>query len=711
MSKTSVNKIRNPNFSSGRKAPTSWTWDAAGEAAHERIEAAADEEAGVAITLPTADARAGFAQRVVCKPETHYRVEMRISCDLSDPGDEPGGVSLTLTPVADEKPAGETLHTPPVTNAASPVDVSAYWKSPEGIRRADLSVVVAGAAGWASIHDVRFIEVLEPDQESHLLAIPAPPNSLPAPYKVKKVAVCGPRADERPVTSLLRSALGKNAISAHTLAEFPAAMKTADAILCPGDDLPKGVRSLAALIRAAETRVVMISLGAFSKLCPPDLRLRTIKQEDDPIHAKIMFANFATRGFALHDTFPYAARTKGTTQAQRQFRGTKKFEAFAEKNRLTVLVASMCDQDNTSDQPITLFRRTKGGALIVHDIDPVESPPSAAGEANLALHLLLSLLGQSTTGAGQFISADWEEAEFRNHLREMNIRFRGMNLHDNGLPPAQITHQLVTVGDDDQSFGLPIAPKPAILLRTGLAEGEVLGTYSALLWIKQLLRMPPHRCPYADELASRFRFAWLAHAAAWGTHHGWDKPFSEESEPAEIELEGASVAALIDISEIDVNIARVVVPGTGPQYAPLLTTLPQLFETFGAGRHLVHSAPAGGLLANRSSYAWSRDWCELTIDVDESAFTEPAHEEVHRSGGALIRLDLPCLPSDFAGASIYRTDLGVSLIEWIIGLQFGLIAPNRTEKSIRFNGFPPVKPGEAIVSSESPVAAGALQAG
>lgn len=711
MSKKTVNKIRNPHFAGGKKAPTSWTWDASGEATFERIEGGDGEESGVSITLAQPDARAGFAQRVVCKPETHYRIEMRISCDLSDPGDEPGGASLTLTPVEGVEPAGETLHTPPVTNATSPVDVAAYWKSPEDIRRADISVVVAGTAGWATIHDVRFIEVLEPDQESHILAIPAPPNALPAPYKVRKVAVCGPRANDRPITELLQTALGKRAVTAHALADFPAALKSADAVICPGDDLPKGIRSLAALMRAAEDRVVMISLGAFSKLCPPDVRIRTIKQDDDPIHAKIMFASFATRGFALHDTFPYAARTTGTMQVQRQFRGNKKFEAFAEKNKLTVLVASMCDQDNTSDQPITLFRRTKSGALIVHDIDPVESAPSAAGEANLALHLLLSLLGQSTTGAGQYISADWEEAEFRNHLREMNIRFRGMSLHDNGLPPAEITDQLVTVGDDDQGFGLPITPKRAIILRTGLAEGEVLGTYSALLWIKQLLRMPPHRCPYADQLASRFRFAWLAHASLWGTHHGWDKPFSETIEPAELEIDGDPVAALIDVSEIDVNIARVVVPNDGPLYAPLLTALPQLFETFGAGRHLVHSAPAGGLLANRSAYAWSRDWCELTIDVESSAFAEPVHEEVHQSGGALIRIDLPCSPSDFACASIYRTDLGVSLIEWIIGLQFGLIAPNRTEKSIRFNGYPPVKPGEAIVSAESPTAAGAQKAG
>ena len=38
------------------------------------------------------------------------------------------------------------------------------------------------------------------------------------------------------------------------------------------------------------------------------------------------------------------------------------------------------------------------------------------------------------------------------------------------------------------------------------------------------------------------------------------------------------------------------------------------------------------------------------------------------------------------------------MIEWVIGLQYGLIAVNRTHRKIRFNGFEPIAPGEALVA-------------
>ena len=63
----------------------------------------------------------------------------------------------------------------------------------------------------------------------------------------------------------------------------------------------------------------------------------------------------------------------------------------------------------------------------------------------------------------------------------------------------------------------------------------------------------------------------------------------------------------------------------------------------------------------------------------------------------MIRLEIPSSDADYTAHSIQRTDLVATLLEQTIGLQFGLLAVNRSATPVTFNGFSPVAPGEALI--------------
>jgi hypothetical protein len=263
-----------------------------------------------------------------------------------------------------------------------------------------------------------------------------------------------------------------------------------------------------------------------AKLARERLSLRRIEQDDDPIHAKVTYANYATRGFALNDVLAYAWRgTAIGSFVQNQFRRTGALKAFCEKHGFVTLLQSVCDRDVTSDRPICLYKETAGGGLFVLDVEPCESEASTFSEPVLAVHLLLSILGQAQHSLGQYTIPVEDEAELRDTIREMDVRFEHFVVHDADLPVDEVVEQLVTIGRDDESLGRPLKPKPVVLVRSGLTTGDVESVYGSLLWFKQFVRMEPHRCPYIEQLASQFRLAWIPLAAPW-------------AEPAEVKISG-----------------------------------------------------------------------------------------------------------------------------------------------------------------------------
>ena len=695
----SVNIIRNPRFSEGRTGPSRWVFDATDFTASWSREASEPGAApdGMTVECHHREATALWSQVVVCAPGEHYRVEAVVTGDL-DAADEAAGLVLAVEPTGGGQPEGERKVTPALHRASRPTTIRATYQVPESVRRLKISVGLVEARGTARIHEVRVCKVLEPDEVSHVQAIPAPPNVLDAPRIADRVCVCSKNAGDRPITRLLAGYFGDRQVQTLLPEELRPSAVAADALLLPDPTPPPAIRSLNGLVKLAADRVVVMSLPAFARLNSGWLSLKRIQQEDDPTFAKVAYANYATRGFALHDTFVYGwpGRTPGSF-VQNQYRKTKALDTFCKRHGLKTLLVSMCDRDATSDRAISLFKLTPGGGLFVLDIEPAEAEGSANGEPTLAMHLLLSILGRPQTSLGQFIVPFRARNQFPATMREMAGRFEHFVVHDADVPAEEVTRQLVTAGREDQSYGLPLQPKPVILVRSGLSGGDVEGVYGALLWFKQLVQMAPHTCPYAPQLARQFRFAWVPWVAEWEARCGWRRSSRPPTDSTAIESENAEVAALVDIVSRPVNRVRVVVPQLDAGYRRYATWLPELFEVFAPGHYFAPTPPEGAGYCDRDSFAWRHIHHSVQVVADPAEFAEDAPCDVMAGGGEVARIEVPGHDADFTAHSIQRTDLAATLLEHVIGLQFGLIAVNRQAAPVQLDGFPPTAPGQALI--------------
>ncbi|MFQ5413524.1 MAG: hypothetical protein ACE5E6_03600 [Phycisphaerae bacterium] len=709
-----VNVVRNPDFAGGKAEPRGWSWTS--DSACRWTRAPGPGTGGTSVmTIESGreGGTAGWSQIVKCRRNAYYRVEATVSCDLTGP-DERAGVVLSVEPIGEDGVVGARLATPGVHRTRAAVVIRTYFKMPDGVRRLRMAVGVEGAAGVARIHHVRCIRILEPDEESHVLAVPPPPLAVPPPMSAESVCVCSATADDRPLTRILRVACGERDVDTVAPPGFTPARVRADAVLMPDDKPPRALRSIAALVRLAADRIVVVSLPALAKLAGDAVRVRTIVQPDDPIHAKVVRADFATRGFALDDTFAYAWSGGAIGSfAQRQFVTTPAFKALCRRHDLLTILVSMCDQDRTSDKPICLYRATRHGGLFVLDLDPVEAPASTAGEPNLAVHLLLSILGRQQDTLGQYVVPFERVEQLRVTLRESAVRFREITVHDADAPVEEVTEQLVTIGHEDTGYGLPLAPKPVILVRSGLTSGDVESVYGAWAWFKQFVRMAPHRCPYADTLASRYRFAWLPLLADWDMRTGFRRTARPHEKPIELDLHGGSVALLVDIVSEPVNRVRVMVPTGDGAYERYGVWLHELAAAFPSGRHIGLTVGDGVAFTDHSDVAWRLVGHDVRVAVEPASFRDDIHRAVRGAGGEVVRLEVPGCDADFTARSIERTGLTATLLEHVIGLQYGVVAVNRWDTPAQLNGFPPIAPGRAlIVPSDDPMLQkGATQAG
>jgi len=693
-----VNAIRNPGFSEGRAGPGGWVWSTSVKQSRwfRRPGDAHGEFGGMHVEIEQPSGDGFWSQTVVCKPKEYYRVEAVMRCAL-DGGDETTGFIIRLQPLVDDRAAGDPLITPGIHRTQGSFNVRAIFQAPDGVRRARISVGVNKARGSAVIHEVRFIRILEPDEVSHVMALPPPGHALSGAAIARQVHVCSATAAERTVTRILRTYLGEKNVSIGSPQTTPN-LPALSALLLPDATPPSFVRSTTNLLKLASDRIVIISTSAFAALSNNVPSLRRIEQIDDPIHAKVVFADYFTRGFALHDVFSFAWEGRaGGSFVQHQFRKSTEFESFCKKLKLETFLASMCDKDVTSERPIGLFKLTKRGALFVLDIEPAECGASSRNEPVLAVHLLLSVLGRPVIGLGQFISPMTTETAFRGLMREMHDRFQHFTLHDEDVPTAEVTDQLVTIGGEDQSFGLPLKPKPVILVRSGLTCGDVESVYGAWLWFKQLIRMPPYTCPYVAQITSRYRLAWVPCVAAWAGQVGWRRSGTAPATEMDIDTEESELAAVIDIVSRPVNRVRVVVPSDHDQYARYAFWLPQVFESFSAGRQFALTVPDGATFSNRTDYAWRPVHHRLEVIANSEMLDDAFHKSAAQTGADIVRIEVPGCDLDFAAQSIHRTDVAATVLEHVIGLQHGLIAVNRQTEPAQLNGFSPVNAGEALI--------------
>jgi len=689
-----VNKMRNPRFDDGRQAPRGWNYrDAFASASWERPV----DESGVVLRSDSGRVDAGWSQTVSCKADEYYRIEAVVSCDLK-PSDDTGGFVLSIQPLAAGESAIGRRCMPAVHRCGDRTTVRATYHAPDSVRRVRISVGIESARGRVTIHEVRFVLVLEPDEEANILGLPVPAFRLKPPAKVRRVCVCSESASERPITRLLETYFGEKQVTALTPDQWSAASRATDAVLLPDATPPPAIRSLAALFKLAADCIVVMSLPAFARLSREALKVRRITQYDDPTFARVTYADFATQGFALMDTFAYSwpGKKEGSHGLQ-QYRTTKEQAAFMKRHGLVTLLESMCDKDATSKRPLALFKRTEGGALFVFDIEPIEEPGTSLDEPMLSMHVLLSMLGSLQTSLGQFAAPVEEESGFRMVMREMPVRFRQVHVHEEDVPVDEVDGQLITIGGEDESFGLPLTPKPVILVRSGLFSGDVASVYGALMWFKQFVRMEPHTCRYADALATQFRMSWVPAAASWEAPEGWRPKREPPDREWIIETEDADLAALIDVVSCPRQQARIIVPSMDGDYSRVADWAPELLRLFPPGAYFAPSPPEGASLADRASFAWRRLRPTVFVEADADRFSDETHGSVIAEGGRAFIIEVPDDGASFTAHSIQRTDLVATLLEHVIGLVYGLIAVNRTNKPVTLNGFQPLSPGEALV--------------
>ncbi|MEK6676721.1 MAG: hypothetical protein AABZ47_13845 [Planctomycetota bacterium] len=693
-----VNKLRNSDFSIGKLAPNGWTWSAKRGAMRWRRpdQDTSDPTLGTILESQNAVGTATWSQVVTCKPGEFYHVAATLTCDLGSL-DGDGGFVISIQPVVDGRRNGLPRLTPVLHRSSKPIDVRAYYEVPEGVRRVECSVGIHRARGWAHIQHVRFMEILEPDEESHLLTIPLPAHAVPPIKRSRSIVVVHDENALPVIMNLLSAYFGQQQVKG-MLSKDGFQSCRADAILISTPKPPSTIRTVQDLERLAVDRLVVISLSAFAQLARGKLVVRRVEQVDDPIHAKVMFANAFTRGFALWDVFPYAwSGRKPGSFVQNQFRRSPEQEAFCRKHGYTTLLVSMCCQDVTSNRPICLFKMTDGGAVVLLDIDPVAETPTTYGESVSAVHWLLSILGHPQSHLGQYHVPSRREAGFRELIREMGQRFEALKVYDDGGPVEEVHDQLVVIGGEEQSFGLPLMPKPAIVVRTGLRSGDAESIYGAFTWFKQLVRMPPHECSYARALASRFRLAWVPSSSGWNEKDGIQAIEVSADGAPELDCEPGQMAALIDIVSHSRNVIRVVVPARDSTYVLLARWLPSLFKAFRPGCEFLYTVDENEGFADRDKFSWRPVNYSVRIEIDPSVFQDSVYQNVLSAGGQVIRLVVPGYDFDFKSYSVQRTDLVATLLEQIIGLQFGLLAVNRSSAPVHYDGFPIVAPGAALV--------------
>jgi hypothetical protein len=494
---------------------------------------------------------------------------------------------------------------------------------------------------------------------------------------VQRVCVITDRPD-RPVIALLRARFGDNNVTVAPPRSAKSAMMNAEAIVLPDHAPPAALNTLRALRAASMGRIVVASVPMMAHIVGDALSHRTVSQPDDPLHARIGWACYATAGFALHDIIPFSTGVDHDRLLwQRQFRNAIAVRQFCRENGFEVLLDAETNRERTSDQPMALIQIHERGALLALDVEPVETAASTLDEPDLAAHLLVTALGGPAPVLGQFIASPREPKEMLGHARDLIDRYDGLYWVQGEQPRDAEDPYLVGLGRDLPSVGLNLPVRPLVLIRTALSGADISGAYGAIHWLRQLLRPPPFACPYRDQLNSRFRIAWMPQASPFTPWGGWAPEATSQPHALELEFEPKSLAACIDVTSTDERRVRLVLPKNTAQSRVLADTLPQLASTLLAGRYMYLAGSREAHGRDRTADSWRVDDLALEIAYDERPFREQVHAEARRVGATLLRFELPATSSEGAAQSIWLTDWAATLLELSIGLLYGLIVVNR----------------------------------
>jgi hypothetical protein len=609
---------------------------------------------------------------VACEGDQHYRIEAVVRCELDGAGNG-DGLRMAVRSVGKDSPIDEPLRRSGWRRTKTWDLWQDIYKTPKEAKHLDVEILLEGVEGQAWIDEVRAIAIEEPDLCSHVLAVPPPAYGYPAPRQVTTAAVVMPEDGRDRLIEVVAGRLGQKHVRAVGPKDFDST-SNADAVILQGEDWGRSGPNLKQLLNRANSQMIIVSLGLFAKMVNRQhngtIDLKKNSQDDDPIHAKVMYANFVTRGFALEDVIPYRWED-GEDYYQRYIRRSRDFKAFGKKHELLTLLTSEGDTDAKSGHPTVLYKEVSGGGLVVMDLDGVFADYLSSDSANVTATILFNVLGQAQASLGQFVAPGTKLDELKEIVEDTAERFPLMQLSE-GQEPTEPKWRF-DLGHPGTSYGLA-RHRPTVMVRTGMNGDDIEGVYGALMWLKGLCRPEPYGCRYVNTLDSRHHVRWipLVRPELWAEHVSPTDLLPDASRFDE------GVGVVLDVTRAKDESIELLLPGEAG-YEPFKMTLPLLYEAMGRGRFFHFGpAPLAGR-GERHTMGWRGDLLPLNIVADADAFGGPFDRAALEAGTRIIRLRLPDGADFGPGTSFRLTELAASMIEWIVGLELGLVVVNRDE--------------------------------
>lgn len=784
MSLDEINLIKNPTFRLREGRPAAWRLESPSAALIGPLKG----PRGLGVVISRISQKPILLeQTLACEPEQWYRLEFVFSADwersdaggaLQDDASADAGLRIVAEAFDARRRPLVRRRTPPVSAAAAEKrTLRLFFATCVRAKRLRIGISIQGVVGGVRLHEARLMPILEPEHDSHPFALPPPSHMQPAPLRPKRVEILcddAPWIRQAPqwlpefdvhVHDKERASLGRASTSKGA---GDRSRRAGRAIILQGARPPREISDFKSLFSLAERNIVMVSLPIFARLAGAGIRVRTVRQWDDPIHARVTWNGYATRGFALHDAFPFAwDEGRSGLFVQRHLLRGRALVEFCEKHELRPMLTSLGDQEVTSDRVAALCRTWPRGALFIVDLDSLSAEPSSLSEVAFPVHLLRGMLGLQQQRLGQYVAAKLSESSLRNGLRVMATQYAGFDVEEADVPVEELTRQVVHVGGRAM-MGLADA-RPIIEIATDDRAGDLESFAGALFWIRELVRMPPHACPYRDELLSRFRIEWAPLAAGFHRETGWESEcgsfvhsmerrqgtadgghgptplpgrggngrasagghgpaFSRghdlpgELTPSRAEAvrrlklaaramgqrrggvdlpagvngapQSASTACRIRIETSRVNRFEVCLCGGHPDWRVLL---PRLWRTFPPGASCSYDVEEGRRMGRLGGRRWRVGPPPLRIS--ESAAMGQGREAGDSPPVPAVLIRAPRRELDFAACSIATTDVIATLLEYVVGLVFGLLLVNRRDEPMKMLDRAALSPGEAILYS------------